>query len=1633
MHAKLVVVEGRAGRREVVLTLPASIGRRAHQTLQILHPTVSREHCELVEQDGQILVRDKKSANGTWIGGKRITESLLRPGDRLTVGPLVFEADYAPGNGAAIEGAPSTKKAGTPTAKKGAGAAAVPPAPATVAADDFEAALAADLMAELGGISADEVQASAAAPTLDGEPLPVGEFDHLADELNDNFVADDLGGLQDELDVELLGGLEVEAVESELPLPELEADELADADFQNLEVDSAELNFEPVAEIAPLELEEPVASDLDLDLDLTSGEPDFADFAAESPDATSAGSTSTAAEPSLDDLLASDEPAAPWDAIGEELDADLALDDEANDVDLALGDLGLEAVELDSLAGDSLEENAAPPAAIEFDSTSTGALDLDELNLESPEIDELELELSDSPEAISDDLVLDAELELPLGDDLPSDVPSAGASAAPPASLDDFFAGLNGGDSGAADEMPAIELDDLKLDAELSEIEFESAGAGPEIAAIDFGPESDDPDSVAGPQLADELNLDVDLEFEDLQLDDSELDDSELALDEPNEIELGDSEAGESELESREFGELASGAEASLRIADLDLDSELGLDRDSAALSFADEAAADLTASADSDELIFDLDADEPEVAIDGTAQELHLFLEDEPLGVVLDESIAPEEPSESARDAALEEPVEAGPVATDPRDLADLPGDVLTVMDMHEPLTSEEAAELGTIFAAASEISADSDSQDLWPVDEGIAATDELALDELSTDSELKSVSDELIAPEWNNTEEAPLEVVDSDADLPAPETDLIATGEVAAAEPADTWNETPAAIPADIPTAPDNVDPFDFLDMEGAAAGAAEIVESFVDDEDTPYDPDSPRQRLNPLAPEIPPSNSEDALLDEGPTAQSIDVAAHDAQSALSESGSDDIFFVDEPVSDVAPEVDLALPLDDSPAAPVVDDAMDSSPLASEVAEAEFTLDDDLLSFDEVEPSPAVDEPIAELPGFDERSTPPAELAAEDNLDDLFAELEADAPVVGEPLSFDELDAASDDRLIDSLPADEPLAHDPPVDDLLVDDLLADNSLAPLDGSQAADETLDVNAESLLTFNETSVEELGLLDAGDDSPGLLAAPADETAPIDESASLDDDLALGELDLAEPVAGELAIGDAGLGDLALGDTELGDLGLGDSELGELDLGEPNLEPELDSAPEIAAASELPVSPAVGEESAEFDFLAAPSAASAAPPQAERIWWPFGDKSATNADSPTDVPPAMPTPRAAATDDLASLADSGSQVEHEALLELGPASAADELTFEDSLLGGSKADDLALDDLTFEDAVPAESEQADLSLDNLSGDEPLALGEPSALADDATAAPDIDLNALSPPEPDTTIAFLDDEEPELLLGGLTSDDSTAELPLATDDDLGLSDPALDSLALSTPSPSPSIADNLPAAAASAIPAAPARKWWKFWEKSGKPSVKAPKPVKPAKAPKKSKAVAENQEVSGLPNSSGTSSTATPSPAADDLLLLGGTGAAAEELLLPDGPELDFEPLSLDEGPEHAASPPAPTVNEENFRTLYAEVVEQTGPAVDDVDDLVFDAPEEETSLASDQAAEPDFSAFDVDDPFGEELIADAPATNAAVDEFAVDEFGSEPPSASADEPEPKLPGEAETVDDNLLDDFFKNF
>jgi pSer/pThr/pTyr-binding forkhead associated (FHA) protein len=46
---------------------------------------VSRRHCILSSTNGEVLVRDLGSANGTWINGRRVAEGRLRPGDEIWI------------------------------------------------------------------------------------------------------------------------------------------------------------------------------------------------------------------------------------------------------------------------------------------------------------------------------------------------------------------------------------------------------------------------------------------------------------------------------------------------------------------------------------------------------------------------------------------------------------------------------------------------------------------------------------------------------------------------------------------------------------------------------------------------------------------------------------------------------------------------------------------------------------------------------------------------------------------------------------------------------------------------------------------------------------------------------------------------------------------------------------------------------------------------------------------------------------------------------------------------------------------------------------------------------------------------------------------------------------------------------------------------------------------------------------------------------------------------------------------------------------------------------------------------------------------------------------------------------------
>lgn len=64
-----------------------AVGRKEHNFIALrLDEAVSADHCEFLEENGVLVVRDLCSANGTWVNEKRITEARLRDGDEVRIG-----------------------------------------------------------------------------------------------------------------------------------------------------------------------------------------------------------------------------------------------------------------------------------------------------------------------------------------------------------------------------------------------------------------------------------------------------------------------------------------------------------------------------------------------------------------------------------------------------------------------------------------------------------------------------------------------------------------------------------------------------------------------------------------------------------------------------------------------------------------------------------------------------------------------------------------------------------------------------------------------------------------------------------------------------------------------------------------------------------------------------------------------------------------------------------------------------------------------------------------------------------------------------------------------------------------------------------------------------------------------------------------------------------------------------------------------------------------------------------------------------------------------------------------------------------------------------------------------------------
>ena len=67
------------------------VGRSLEASIHIASGLLSREHMELIAIEGEIQARDLNSRNGVYLNGLRIHAIILRNGDVLQCGDVVFE------------------------------------------------------------------------------------------------------------------------------------------------------------------------------------------------------------------------------------------------------------------------------------------------------------------------------------------------------------------------------------------------------------------------------------------------------------------------------------------------------------------------------------------------------------------------------------------------------------------------------------------------------------------------------------------------------------------------------------------------------------------------------------------------------------------------------------------------------------------------------------------------------------------------------------------------------------------------------------------------------------------------------------------------------------------------------------------------------------------------------------------------------------------------------------------------------------------------------------------------------------------------------------------------------------------------------------------------------------------------------------------------------------------------------------------------------------------------------------------------------------------------------------------------------------------------------------------------------
>lgn len=91
----LIIVGGPgAGKKLPLVPMTMTVGREHDNNIELKDEDVARYHARISFQRGQYVLQDLESSSGTWVNDERISETVLKQGDKIRVGATEMVIDF---------------------------------------------------------------------------------------------------------------------------------------------------------------------------------------------------------------------------------------------------------------------------------------------------------------------------------------------------------------------------------------------------------------------------------------------------------------------------------------------------------------------------------------------------------------------------------------------------------------------------------------------------------------------------------------------------------------------------------------------------------------------------------------------------------------------------------------------------------------------------------------------------------------------------------------------------------------------------------------------------------------------------------------------------------------------------------------------------------------------------------------------------------------------------------------------------------------------------------------------------------------------------------------------------------------------------------------------------------------------------------------------------------------------------------------------------------------------------------------------------------------------------------------------------------------------------------------------------